>query len=283
MVSPVAGAKATHLQDPVEPVSVDRSREPRASLESRDEPTHGAYYTSVAAPPILGGRQRKQIVIQQFRRCVAPLQRERRSHNSTSSTVDVVPSLDRLPEPPSNSRGLLAFGDRDGFGRFGMLDEDETGLKCHECGWRGAHLGLHTARAHDLAAADYRIKHGLRRSKGLVAATTRETIRGNAKGRYTENGPLANARDLSKANTARMEAARPASAEEAAQRDARMTQMRRNSRTGKVVQCEQCGVLFCPLVSISRRRFCTMSCSNRHIRLTTLARKRAMAAEVPPS
>ena len=130
---------------------------------------------------------------------------------------------------------------------------------------------------------DYRIKHGLRRSKGLVAATTRETIRDNARGRYSENGPLAKARDVSKANTARIAAARPASAEEAAQRDARMTQMRSNSRTGKVVQCEQCGVLFCPLVSISRRRFCTMSCSNRHNRTTTLARKRATTADIPPS
>ncbi len=153
--------------------------------------------------------------------------------NLTTPTVDVVVKSEDLPEPADSAR-TLTFGDRDGFGKFGVLVEDEDGLKCHECGWVGRHLGLHTARAHDLPAADYRIRHGLRRSKGLVAASTRETLRDNAKGRYTEKGPLASSRDLNKANAARLAAARPASAEEAAQRDEGMTQMRRNSRSGKL-------------------------------------------------
>ncbi len=148
-------------------------------------------------------------------------------------TVDVVASPDDLSEPMTGSGRPLTFGDRDGFGRFGMLDEDENGLKCHECEWRGAHLGLHTAKAHDLTAMAYRLKHGLRRSKGLVAADTRKTLQAGARSKYTENGPLAATRDVSKANQARMTAARPASAEEVARRDARMTEMRRNSAPAK--------------------------------------------------
>jgi len=196
--------------------------------------------------------------------------------------VDVVASPDDLPELPTGSRRPLTFGDKDGFGRFGMLDKDATGSKCNECGWRGAHLGLHTAKAHDLTARAYRVTHGLRRSKGLVAADTRKTLQAGARSRYTENGALAAARDVSKANQARMTAARPASAEEVARRDARMTEMRRNSRTGKVVRCEGCGVLFCPLSSIGRRRFCGRSCANRHNRNTALAQKRATTTEDPP-
>lgn len=208
---------------------------------------------------------------------------DRRAQNLTRLTVDVVASPDDLPEPMTGSGRPLTFGDKDGFGRFGMLDEDENGLKCHECEWRGVHLGLHTAKTHQLPARDYRIRHGLRRSKGLVATATREIQRVNAKSRYTENGPLAATRDLSKANAARLGAARHASAEEVAQRDARLRQMGRNSRSGKVVECERCGVLFCPLFSISRRRFCTMSCSNRHNRAVALARKPATPAEDPVS
>ena len=142
------------------------------------------------------------------------------------------------------------------------------------------HLGLHSAKSHDLLAVDYRIKHGLRRSKGLVATATRETQRVNAKNRYTENGPLATTRDLLKANAARLGAARPASAEEAAQRDARLSNMPRPSHARRVVTCEQCGVQFCPiLANISKRRFCGMSCSNRATRNATLARQRAEARQ----
>lgn len=170
----------------------------------------------------------------------------------------------------------MDYGDPDGFGRFGVVDESDAGLACHECEWRGAHLGLHATKAHR-SAAEYRVRHGLRRSKGLIATPTRTTIQANARSRYTPDGPLAASRDLAKANEVRRAQARPASAEEAAHRDARMSAMRRGSRSGRVVLCEGCGVAFCPLIGISKRRFCGMSCSNRATRNATLARQRAAA------
>ncbi len=62
----------------------------------------------------------------------------------------------------------LEVGAPDGHGRFGMLDEDDEGLLCHECGHRFQHLGLHVWKAHGLTAREYRMAHGLLRSRGLV-------------------------------------------------------------------------------------------------------------------
>ena len=39
--------------------------------------------------------------------------------------------------------GTMNVGDPDGYGEFGVLDEDAGGLLCHECGRRFSHLGLH--------------------------------------------------------------------------------------------------------------------------------------------
>ncbi len=161
----------------------------------------------------------------------------------------------------------LAYGDPDGHGHYGILEETAEGLRCHECEWVGAHLGLHVAKTHNLPAADYRVEHGLRRSKGLVAEATRATIQANATRRYSDNGPLARSRDLSKANAARLAAGRPASVEEAAQRDMRMSSMARDPHARRVVTCEWCGVQFCPIITnISKRRFCCRSCANTHNR-----------------
>lgn len=49
----------------------------------------------------------------------------------------------------------------DGFGYYGVLDCDETGMLCHECGQRFACLGNHAFRSHGLSALQYRNKHGL--------------------------------------------------------------------------------------------------------------------------
>ena len=44
------------------------------------------------------------------------------------------------------------YGERDGFGQYGVIDENDDGLLCHECGFRYTHLGLHSAKSHDLLA-----------------------------------------------------------------------------------------------------------------------------------
>lgn len=35
----------------------------------------------------------------------------------------------------------MELGESDGFGRYGILEEDAAGLLCHECGERFGHLG----------------------------------------------------------------------------------------------------------------------------------------------
>lgn len=166
-----------------------------------------------------------------------------------------------------NEATTPVYGAPDGFGLYGIVDESSDGLTCHICGWVGAHLGLHSATAHELTANEYRSRFGLRRSKGLVAGATRATIRDNAANRYTHDDPLAASRDLTKANTARLAAARPASPEEAAKRDARIAAMPRQPHARRTVTCEHCGTQFCPIITnIKKRRFCTQSCASKHNR-----------------
>ena len=64
-------------------------------------------------------------------------------------------------------------GDRDGYGRYGYLDGDETHIVCHECGKLYRALGTHLMKAHDMTAAEYKQAHGLPRGMGLVAPETR--------------------------------------------------------------------------------------------------------------
>jgi hypothetical protein len=80
----------------------------------------------------------------------------------------------------------MQFGDVDGHGLFGVLDETAEGLLCHDCGWGGQHLGLHVYRAHGLTASGHRLAHGLRRTRGLVRAATRAVIIQSATLRYTK-------------------------------------------------------------------------------------------------
>lgn len=63
----------------------------------------------------------------------------------------------------------MDVGDQDGHGRFGILDEDEHGLLCHECGKRYKHLATHISGGHDITVAQYREKHGLHATRPLVA------------------------------------------------------------------------------------------------------------------
>lgn len=57
---------------------------------------------------------------------------------------------------------MLAYGDPDGHGRYGILDLTEDGrLVCHECGVTALALGRHAVAHHDLTANQYRQRHGL--------------------------------------------------------------------------------------------------------------------------
>ena len=68
------------------------------------------------------------------------------------------------------------LGHPDGAGVYGVLDETEEGILCHECGRRLRSLGNHARLAHALTAAEYRDKHGLPRGRALIARDLREAI-----------------------------------------------------------------------------------------------------------
>lgn len=78
--------------------------------------------------------------------------------------------------PHDNTGDPTKVGEPDGHGLFGVLDEDADGLLCHICGWRGPHLGLHAYKAHGMRARQNGLEHGLRRSKGLVAAAVLDKL-----------------------------------------------------------------------------------------------------------
>jgi hypothetical protein len=75
----------------------------------------------------------------------------------------------------------LSLGDPDGYGRYGVLEEQPGGLVCHECGRTFPSLGLHAYRGHGMTAAQYRERHGLQRTAGLITAELRTRIQDNAK------------------------------------------------------------------------------------------------------
>ena len=68
-----------------------------------------------------------------------------------------------------SDRSGLAPGDLDGFGRFALLEESDTGLVCHECGEAHHFLARHLA-AHQFTGDQYRARHGLGREVKLVSA-----------------------------------------------------------------------------------------------------------------
>lgn len=159
----------------------------------------------------------------------------------------------------------LEVGDPHGHGRYGMLDETVDGLLCHECGRRFTHLGLHAYKAHGMTAAEYRTAHGLGR-RGLVVASTAAVIADNARRTMPSRAAFVAARDPAAASAARPRGGNVFSpAGMAALREAGRSR-RGSQRLGIVVTCEWCGVEFCPLLGAARRRFCTRSCSARHVR-----------------
>lgn len=160
------------------------------------------------------------------------------------------------------------MGDRDGYGRFGIVDETADGLLCHECGRRFTHLGLHAFKAHEISADEYRSAHGLAR-RGLVTTATAQTIADNARRTMGTKAAFIEARNPSAARAARRRGPEAISPAGMAAIIASAKARRGTGRLGTVVTCAWCGVEFCPLFSAAQRRFCSRSCAARHTRRTS--------------
>ncbi len=101
------------------------------------------------------------------------------------------------------------IGSPSGHGRYGIVDRTEDAALCHECGQWFESVGAHLRRGHGMTAAEYRARHGLKRTEPLTgrraseerAAWSRERV-GTAAWRRLEA-----ARDPAAAAAARDEAA----------------------------------------------------------------------------
>lgn len=144
--------------------------------------------------------------------------------------------------------GRPRIGDLDGHGTFGVLDEDGDGLLCHECGWHGQHLGLHAYKAHQSSARQYKIDHGLHRSKGLIAAAVRKKLAEHGAAELPKKATFLAGRDPRKATAARLASGMSLSPAGAAASAGAGQTRRGQRRAGIVVTCQECGVEFCPLL-----------------------------------
>jgi ROS/MUCR transcriptional regulator protein len=160
----------------------------------------------------------------------------------------------------------MRFGQRDGHGRYGILDDTAEGLLCHECGQRWRHLGVHVVRGHGITPEAYRERHGLQRLVGLVTAAVRTqmSVRASSLLDSPQGVPFLAARNTARAAQARR-ASGPA-AVRAASRHAISLARHRRPRTVVVIVCARCGAEFCPLQHRRQRRFCSRSCAARHTR-----------------
>ncbi|WP_152185739.1 MucR family transcriptional regulator [Segeticoccus rhizosphaerae] len=169
------------------------------------------------------------------------------------------------PSAAPVASGVVRVGEPDGQGRFGVLEVAPDGLLvCHECGQAHRHLGLHVARAHGVQAAEYRRRHGLARTRGLVAEDLRALIAGKARERMDrpEGAGFVAARDSARASLARL-AAGEGWAPEVLAAHIERTSTRARTRTRIVVRCGECGVRFSPIRgNLKRRKFCSRTCAN---------------------
>ena len=131
----------------------------------------------------------------------------------------------------------LSLGDPDGYGRYGVLEEQPGGLVCHVCGRTFSSLGLHAYRGHGMTA-------------GLITAELRARIQDKARAQMASSAGQAfiEARDPQKAQAARLAQPRPwRTATRATNRAARAGK----GRHGTEVTCANpdCEAVFCPLTS----------------------------------
>lgn len=153
-----------------------------------------------------------------------------------------------------------AVGSPDGHGQYGRLDEDETGLLCHECGGRYASLAAHVTRGHDMTAREYRLAHGLPLRRALMVESMRRARADRA------------AERVGSPAWKRLEAVRDPVAASAARDDVSLSyrgitlleageRARVAGRTTRVVyECVVCGGLWCLLPGGAARMTCSPEC-----------------------
>lgn len=136
-------------------------------------------------------------------------------------------------------------GDVDGFGLYGILDDDGDTVGCHECGKRVVGLGNHAQVAHEMTARDYKRAHGLPLSRGLTPASARASRSTRARAQVGSPGwaALEAARDPLAAAAARDE---DSFASTAARRDPDLPRRNGATRRRGPSRCPVCGQAWVP-------------------------------------
>ena len=103
----------------------------------------------------------------------------------------------------------MQVGDKDGHGRYGIIDGDDERILCHECGRMYKSLAAHVAITHEMTADEYREKHGIPQKIPLVSPEVSAKQSKKAKARVGSEGwkKFEAKRDPTAASHARDEAA----------------------------------------------------------------------------
>lgn len=152
-------------------------------------------------------------------------------------------------------------GSPSGHGQWGVLDDDGETVLCHECGERLRRLGWHVGRTHGITVRDYKLKHGLPLSRGLLPAQDRERAAEASRSKVGSAAwaRLEEARDPTAASHARDEHAMR-STWAAAERAHRATELGRASRRTVVRSCPICAAQWCPLPGGYHLKTCSPEC-----------------------
>ncbi|MBC3186351.1 MucR family transcriptional regulator [Corynebacterium sp. zg-331] len=79
-------------------------------------------------------------------------------------------------------------GSLDGYGLYGILDDDGQTVLCHECGFRYPALGNHVFAVHEMTARDYKVAHGLPKTRSLNSTAVSKKQSKRAKERVGSAG-----------------------------------------------------------------------------------------------
>lgn len=142
------------------------------------------------------------------------------------------PTPGRKPTPTALAPPGPRFGDPDGHGRYGILDQQAGRLLCHECGGWWRQLATHARYRHGMTAAEYRVEHGLSPRARLVSDAVRQRL-GQVWEHHRDDHleRLDATRDPARAFQASMSATgRPLTAQERAER-----QQRRHATRGRAL------------------------------------------------
>jgi hypothetical protein len=186
---------------------------------------------------ILCGSCRERVAVSQGQ-CLRCYRRTRRAVSASAADLD-------------------RYGQPDGYGRYGMIEETGRGLVCHECGATRHGLAGHVYRSHGMAAEEYRTAHGLPRGRGLVSSSVQEKQSRAARDRIGSPSWVAfdPPRDPVAASHSRDRLTSPAPAVHKAKAD-RAADLGAASRKTRVRVCPGCGAQWCPLPGGYQRRTC---------------------------